>query len=238
MKLRVLLVLLVVVVAATACAAPPELRNPSFLNDSSLVDNTPCEAPCWRGITPGVTDWGDALTILEDDGTLADLKVEANEETGEIAATFQRRDGVPCCLVYSRDGDLVDQMLLQLAPNNTLGEVIGNLGEPTYFSGTEVSPEQAAAALFYPEHKLVVYAFVAGIASGEISASSEVFAALYLSENDMQQVVETSNLYDWLGYDSYAAYTARDYDVTPIPTAVEDAQPTADPAVEVTPTEG
>jgi len=45
-------------------------------------------------------------------------------------------------------------------------------------------------------------------------------------------------LYDWLGYDSYAAYTARDYDVTPIPTAVEDAQPTADPAVEVTPTEG
>lgn len=238
MKLRVLLVLLVVVVAATACAAPPELRNPSFLNDSSLVDNTPCEAPCWRGITPGVTDWGDALTILEGDGTLADLKVEANEETGEIAATFQRRDGVPCCLVYSRDGDLVDQMLLQLAPNNTLGEVIGNLGEPTYFSGTEVSPEQAAAALFYPEHKLVVYAFVAGIASGEISASSEVFAALYLSENDMQQVVETSNLYDWLGYDSYAAYTAREYDVTPIPTAVEDGEPTADPAVEVTPTEG
>lgn len=242
MKLRVLLVLLVVTVAAAACAAPPELRNPSFLNDSSLVDNVPCEAPCWRGITPGVTDWGDALTRLEDDGTLADLKVEANEETGEIAATFQRRDGVPCCLVYSRDGELVDQMLLQLAPSNTLADVIGNLGEPSYFSGTEVSPEQAAAALFYPDHQLVVYAFVAGVAEGAISETSEVFAALYLSETDMQQVLQTSNLYDWLGYDSYAAYTARDYDVTPLPTAEGTpdpaGEPTSEPSVEVTPTEG
>ena len=92
MKLRVLLVLLVVMVAAAACAAPPELRNPSFLNDSSLVDNEPCAAPCWREITPGETSWRDALTILEDDATLSDLKTETNEETGEIAATFQRAD--------------------------------------------------------------------------------------------------------------------------------------------------
>lgn len=218
MKLRVLLVLLVVVVVAAACAAPPELRNPSFLNDSSLVDNTPCEAPCWRGITPGVTVWSDALTILEDDATLADVKVETNDETGERAATFQRRDGVPCCLVYTRNGDVVDQMLLQLAPDNTVAEVIGNLGEPTYFSGTEVSPEQAAAALFYPERQLVVYAFVAGVAEGEISPTSEVFAALYLSEADMQTVLNESNLHDWLGYDSYAAYNEREFDVTPIPT--------------------
>lgn len=243
MKLRVLLVLLVVMVAVAACAAPPELRNPAFLNDSSLVDNQPCAAPCWRGITPGETAWGTALTILEDDATLAELTVESNEETGEVAATFQRRDGTPCCLVYSRNGSTVDQMLLQLAPTNTLGQVIANLGEPTYFSGTEVSPEQAAAALFYPELNLVVYAFVAGTATGEIQSTSEVFAALYLSGNDMQQVLETSNLYDWLGYDSYADYVARDFDVTPIPTLDPSAPaPTADaetdePAAEATDSE-
>lgn len=218
MKLRVLLVLLFVTVVAAACETPPELRNTSFLNDTSLVDNTPCQAPCWRGITPGVTTWGEALTILEDDATLADVKVESNEETGEIAATFQRRDGVPCCLVYTRNGQVVDQMLLQLAPDKTLGEVIANLGEPAYFSGTEVSPEQAAAALFYPDLDLVVYAFVAGVESGQVQASSEIFAALYLSDSDMKQVIETSNLYAWEGYSTYASYTGRDFDVTPLPT--------------------
>jgi hypothetical protein len=233
MKLRVLLVLLVVMVAVAACAAPPELRNPSFLKDSSLVDNEPCEAPCWRGITPGETSWRDALTTLEDDATLSDVKTETNEETGEIAATFQRADGVPCCLVYTSDGDVVDQMLLQLAPDNTLGEVIENLGEPEYFSGTEVSPEQAAAALFYPEKQLVVYAFVAGVAEGEITEDSEVFAALYLTEDDMAEVLQTSNLHDWLGYDTYAAYAARPFNVTPMPTTeggetTDDA--TAEPA--------
>lgn len=219
MKLRVLLVLLVVMVAAAACAAPPELRNPSFLEDSSLVDNEPCAAPCWRNITPGETTWRDALTILEDDATLSDVKTETNEETGEIAATFQRADGVPCCLVYTSDGEVVDQMLLQLAPENTLGDVIENLGEPEYFSGTEVSPEQAAAALFYPDRELVVYAFVEGVAEGQITAESEVFAALYLTPEDMDEVLQTSNLHDWLGYDTYAAYAARPFNVTPIPTA-------------------
>lgn len=237
MKLRVLLVLLVLMAALAACAAPPELRNPSFLEDNSLVNNEPCGAPCWRGITPGETTWRDALTILEDDATLSDIKTETNEETGEIAATFQRSNGVPCCLVYTSKGSVVDQMLLQLAPKNTVQQVIDNLGEPTYFSGTEVSPEQAAAALFYPERQLVVYAFVKGAAEGKITAESEVFAALYLTAEDMQEVLQTSNLHDWLGYDSYAAYAARPFNITPMPTteASETTESaTAEPADDVT----
>ncbi|NOG50034.1 MAG: hypothetical protein HND48_11805 [Chloroflexi bacterium] len=80
MKLRILLLLLFVVVVAAACAAPPELRNPQFLIDDSLVDNEPCSAPCWNGITPGVTKWGDALTILEDTEGIVDLKTETNDD--------------------------------------------------------------------------------------------------------------------------------------------------------------
>lgn len=235
MKLRILLLLLFVVVVAAACAAPPELRNPQFLIDDSLVDNEPCSAPCWNGITPGVTDWGDALTILEDTDGIVDLKTETNDETGEIAATFQRDGGVPCCLVYSRNGEIVDQMLLQLAPENTLADVIDNLGEPVYFSGTEVSPEQAAAALFYPERSLVVYAFVAGSEAGTVSETSEIFAALYLSAEDMQQVIETSELHDWLGYDSFQAYVERPFNVTPIPTVEGDEDDAETPEASETP---
>lgn len=235
MKLRISFVLLVVVIVAAACASPPELRNPQFLIDDSLVDNEPCGAPCWNGITPGVTEWGDALTILEDTEGIVDVKTETNDETGEIAATFQREGGVPCCLVYSRNGEIVDQMLLQLAPNNTLAEVIENLGEPVYFSGTEVSPEQAAAALFYPDRSLVIYAFVAGAESGTISETSEIFAALYLSEEDMQQVIETSQLHAWLGYDSFKAYVERPFNVTPIPTREGDEDAAETPEASETP---
>jgi hypothetical protein len=219
MKARSLFALLAVLLVAAACSSPPELRNAQFLDDISLTNNEPCQAPCWHGITPGVTTWSDAITILQDDGTLSDVTTEANEESGEIAATFQKANGVACCLIYTKDGEFVDQILLQLAPINLLGDVIENFGEPSFFSGTEVSPEQAAAALFYPDQQLVVYAFVAGAESGEISARSEIFATLYLTEDDMQQVLSTSNLHDFVGYDTFKNYIERPFDITPAPTA-------------------
>lgn len=217
MKLRLTLLLAAVLMTVAACAPSQELRNESFLVDSSLVTENPdCSAPCWRGITPGITEWSRAVTILEDQPDITDVKIESNEESGELAATFQRRDGVPCCLLYSKDGTLVDQMLLQLAPQNTLGQVISNFGEPSYFNGTEVDERQAAAALFYPTRGLVIYAFVEG-ASGSLSASSEIFAALYLSQTDMDLVIETSTLQAYDGYKAFADYLDDAPAITPAP---------------------
>jgi hypothetical protein len=218
MKLRLLILASLLVLFVSACAPAIELRNPGYLQDTSLITGDPCAAPCWRGITPGETEWADALVRLQDDPTLQDVREQQSEESPEIAASFQRRDGVPCCLIYSRAGDVVDQILLQLAPAITLGQVIEEHGEPTYVSGAEVSAEQASLALYYPEKLMVVYAFVAGVAQGTLSETSEVFAVLYVRERDMEEVIQYSPLYNWEGYQSYAAYIDEQYDKTAVPT--------------------
>lgn len=245
MKIRLTLVLAALLLTVAACAPSQELRNDKFLVDSSLTESdADCSAPCWRGITPGVTEWSAAISILEDQADLADIKVENNSESGEVAVTFQAKDGVPCCLLYSKDGVVVDQMLLQLAPRNTLSAVSAALGEPIYFNGTEVDDKQAAAALFYPERNLVIYAFVEG-KTGTLSEASEVFAALYLSESDMEQVIKTSTLQAYAGYKAFSDYLDDEPVVTPEPVVDAttegetdgDATPEAEPTAEATTTE-
>lgn len=218
MKFRyVLPALILVLFLVAACSPPPELRNDAFLQDTSLIDGEPCGPPCWRDIVPGETDWNEARTILEDDTTLSDVRVEDDDETEEIAATFQQEGGVPCCLVYSETGETADQMLLQLAPDMTLEEVFEVLGEPTYFTGAEVSPEQAAASLYYPDQNTIVYAFVDGV-DGNIDEDSEVFATLYVRQEDMEQVLLNSPLYDWDGFGTFRSYIDTEPDITPVPT--------------------
>jgi hypothetical protein len=221
MKLRYLLpvALLLVVVLTAACAAPPPLRNQAFLNDTSLIDGEPCGPPCFRGITPGETAWSEAMTILEDDPNITDIQVEADEETNEVAASFQRPEGVTCCLAYSENGSIVDQMLLQLAPDMTVGDVIGVHGEPAYLTGVEVSSDQASAALYYPDMQTIVYAFVEGV-QGQLTAASEVFAVLYVRQSDMDRVIQNSELYRWDGYQGLSDYLNRPVDITPVPTGV------------------
>jgi hypothetical protein len=234
MKLRLILLAGLVLFVLSACAPAIQLLNPAYLQDTSLIDSEPCGAPCWRDITPGETDWAVALAKVQDDPTLQDVKEEPSAETGEIAASFQRRDGIPCCLIYSRDGTTVDQILLQLAPDIKVGQVLEVLGEPTYVTGNEVSADQAALALYYPDKQTVVYAFVAGKEAGTLTAESEVFAVLYVRADDMADVLEASDLYKWEGYKSYSAYIDENYDITAVPTveggATEDPAATAEAA--------
>lgn len=218
MKLRLLFIVFALVMVAAACAPPPELRNEGYLQDTSLIDGEPCGPPCWRGIIPGETSWSEARSILEDDPTLSDVEVRDEDESSEIALTFRRVDGVPCCLLYTENGEQVDQMLFQLAPEMTLDDIVEVYGEPAYLSLSEVSDDQAAAALYYPDILSIVYAFVAGKNTGTISAESEIFAVLYVRQSDMDLVVENSSLYIWDGYASFQDYAGRDYDITPIPT--------------------
>jgi hypothetical protein len=51
--------LLACFLSLVACKQPPE-------PDRSYLDGVPCAAPCWQGITPGITDETIAMTILSD----------------------------------------------------------------------------------------------------------------------------------------------------------------------------
>jgi hypothetical protein len=218
MKLRLLVPgLLALVFFFAACQPPPELRDPNLLQDRSLITNEPCEAPCWRGITPGVTSWSDALTILEDDTTLGDPTPQSDEESGAVVAEFQQiNSNVPCCQMFSESGELVDVVFLRVAPRVTLGELIDSKGEPAYLIGSPFSDDQAIMNLIYPDIPMVVYAFVAGT-SGTLTEDSEIIGILYLKDSDMQTLFETSQpgLQAWEGYQSYQYYDESELEITP-----------------------
>lgn len=242
MKLRLVAIALLSIMAAiliAGCQPQVELLSDQYLQDTSLVTGDPCSAPCWRNITPGETTWTDALARVQDDATLAEVQEQSADEEGstEVAITFQNRDGIPCCLLYSTNGEVVDQILLQVAPAMTTGQVIDVLGEPTYVAGTDsenaqgLSPEQASLALYYPDNQTVVYAFVEGRESGALTEASQIFAVLYVRPDDMEEVISGSSLYLWDGYKPYAEYITGDYDVTPEPTSEVTGTDEADNAV-------
>lgn len=216
MKHRLILPgLLALVLLFAACSPPPALRDDTLLQDTSLVSTDPaCSAPCWRGITPGETAWRDALTILEDDTTLENVKVQEDDKSQAKVADFQQKGGSACCQMFTEDGEKVNVIFLRIAPKLTMADLVAVHGEPTYLVGSPYSDDQAVMNLIYPEQSMVVYAFIAGT-SGAISASSEIIAELYMTPADMELLVKTSSLHTWDGYKSYETYDSATFEVTP-----------------------
>ncbi len=215
MKHRVILPgVIALVLLFAACAPPPPLRDDSLLQDSSLVSNEPCAAPCWHGITPGQTAWRDALTSLEDDTNYENVNVQEDDQSTAKVADWQQKDGSSCCQMYTQDGETVSVLFLRVAPTLTTSDVIDAQGEPTYLIGSPFSDDQAIMNLIYPEKSLVVYAFVGG-ATGMLSESSEIVGILYMTPEDMDLLIKTSNLQAWDGYQSYQAYDESEFEVTP-----------------------
>jgi hypothetical protein len=194
---------------------PPDLTDDHHLQDVSLITSDPCAAPCWRGITPGETEWEDALIILEDDPALTDPALQRDEESGAVVAEFQQIDSsIQCCQIFSESGDLVDIIFLRLAPTRSVGEVIEAQGEPTYLVGSPFSEGQAIMNLVFIDVPMVVYAFIEGM-TGELTEESEIIGVLYLTETDMELLLQTTNLHEWEGYGMYEEYEQGAYEVTP-----------------------
>lgn len=221
-----LLIALVVLVAA--CSPPPELRDQKLINDRSLVTGEPCEAPCWRNITPGVTAWSDALTLLEDDATIEDPTVQTAEDRSAVAASFKEPGGVDSSgQIFSEDGDKVGLIFLRLAPDVTLDQVLARHGEPTYVIGTPFSdePPQAIVNLVYPDQQMIVYVFVPG-QQGSLDGLNEIVGVLYMQPTDMTLLIQSSNLHTWEGLASFATYGPDSpFEVTPEATPEATAAP-------------
>jgi hypothetical protein len=220
MKIRLIMPgLAALLLLISACVPPLNLRNDKFLNDDSLITMQPCDAPCWRGITPGVTKWDDALTILEDSPDLAKPDVQKEDNGPGVGALWQPKDGESCCQMASLDGDTVSVILLRLAPNITRSKLIDARGEPTYALGAPGDEEQAVINLFYPDNSLIATVFVAGDKNGVLSETSEVIGAYYVAPDQMQLILETNSLYGWKGYQPFSAYAPdaenADFVITP-----------------------
>ncbi len=214
---KVILLGILLALGLSACANAPVLRDDKFLKDRSLVTGDPCEAPCWRGITPGETTWRDALTIVEDSTDFMNLERITPDNTEARLVDFSAKDGLRCCRVYSVDGQKVSSILTLLAPQMTFGEVVARYGEPQYFVAEGVTDDQALVSVVFADVPLIVYVFSAGLSEGEISASSEIIGAIYLTAEDMRGVLTSSSLYRWRGYGRLARLADGAFDVTPLP---------------------
>ncbi|NDJ62479.1 MAG: hypothetical protein GYB67_15230, partial [Chloroflexi bacterium] len=170
-------------------------------------------------IIPGETTWRDALTILEDDTSLANIEQQQSEESGAVAIEWARADGAPCCQLGSEDGDVVNFIFLRTTPDISFGEAIDVIGFPSYLVGTPFSEDQAIMNLIYPNIPLVLYVFVAG-ETGDIQRASEIIGILYLTEDDMERLLDTAEpgLHVWEGFESYQYYDEGEFEITPIPT--------------------
>lgn len=227
MRFRVLLLgLASLVLLATACLPAPQLRNDNLLQDTSLITGDPCEAPCWRGIIPGETDWNDALDIIEDSDDFTELTTETVENDTIIRAVWQQgEDGESCCQMFSsEDGEIVNIIFLQRAPVMVLSEVIEVWGDPDYVVGVEFSADQAIMNLFYVDVPMVLYVFLPGTEEGELTEDSEIIGTLYITPDDINEILETNNLHVWEGYQSYTAYEEGEFEVTPIATPTPEAE--------------
>lgn len=250
MKLKLLLSSILLVFFA-ACSPPPELRDSKMWHDRSLITGEPCAAPCWQGITPGETTWTEAQNIVPTISGVIDLQTQEQEnETGlTIGSVWRTNESEQyCCAVVANigeavdDEDVVDYIQVRLAPDVTLGELIEAHGEPAYVvNGEEVSEDQAYIILLYPDIPIIAYAFVAGAATGTMSASSEIIFVVYVTPEAMEnEVIRNSNLQVWDGYQSFSYYAESEsnpYEVTAQPTPVDGVVPTSETETDATPEE-
>jgi hypothetical protein len=242
MKFRILVPgLLFLVVLIAACSPAPNLRNPKFLKDTSVITkDEKCDAPCWRGIIPGETKWSDALVILQDQTDIDDPQTQAIPDAGNaVGASWQPTGGEACCQTISEDGQTVSSIFLQIAPDLTVKQLIDARGEPDYVLGTPGTDDQAIINMFYPKQNMIVFAFVAGAANGKLSETSEIIGVYYTTPDRMDLGVKLSSLYGWKGYQPFTAYApdnpSPDYKITQSITLTPTGQ-AAEPSTDATAT--
>ena len=195
------------VLAALAEGAPnvtigaPErsLLNEGFLRDAGLINGEPCAPPCWRNITPGQTSMEEARALVASIDAL-----EIVQSSGS-AFVFRSGPGEPCCQITSQDGETVASMLLQFAPQTSLGQVIAARGEPEYVLGQPFSETEAVLMLYYPEQNMLLSALVAGV-DGQLEDTSAIIAAVFATSDMFSAAFEAAPLQAWQGYLSYREY--------------------------------
>jgi lysophospholipase L1-like esterase len=216
---------------AQATASPTRsLLNETWVIDTSLLDDTPCAAPCWRGIVPGETSWQEMRTIIEDDGQFDSLE-EIKGDASEVRGLWFAMKGSPtlCCRVFSSlDGKTVDQILIFLAPDQiVLGQVIEKYGDPVYVGHGEVNADQTLVSLIYPSIPLYAYVVAPGMKEGALTQDSQIVGFFYLRPEDMEDMLNTrsSEMHTWQGYRELAGWLDMPPDVTPNPPAEATTEP-------------
>ena len=217
MKKAIVLTLAFIIVGAllAGCGTPPPLKSDKYLNDTSLITQQPCGAPCFHDITVGQTTFTDALSKLRADSAFANIQSQDNPK----AANWAAQGGDTCCqLSADQNTGIVNGLLLKVAPKMTAQQVVDKYGEPKYVSTVDYTDKEVAVALIFPEKGLVVWTSP-GDANSSLQASSPVVLVVFLDPKDWDKVLDTATLQGWNGFQPYNTYKSATPVVTPRVTA-------------------
>jgi hypothetical protein len=210
-----------------ACQPPPDLRNPNYLKDQSLLTGTPCEAPCFQGVQVGVSTLVDAELKLKETGLFKDFsKEEANGQT-PARLVFSGKDNTQgCCTLQADAKGIVELIGLQLAPEMKVGDVIRKFGEPKYTVSGQYSEKEGVLQMLYPDKGIAVWV-VPGDAASSLEPDDPVVATVYVAPERFQELVRSATLQGWSGYVSFKDILTATPVTTPVPTSAATAEATA-----------
>ena len=189
-------------------APEPSLLNQRYLRDDSLLSGDPCAPPCWRDIVPGATEMPSAMEIVE---AAENLRIIDSADSGLL---FAQGDGEPCCQIASDDRGVVSTILLQFAPEISLGDALAAHGEPRFVSGQPFTESEAVIMLYYPERGMALYVVVPGI-DGQLAPESPVVSAVFATRELLMAAFGATPFDHWKGYLSYSAYMDGEFDHRP-----------------------
>lgn len=198
----------------------PPLKSDTFLDESSLISDQPCAAPCYNKITPGQTKFSDALEIIKADKRFSAIQAGNNQASWSTAA------GVACCQMTADAKGIVASILLKTAPKITAKQIVDKYGAPLYTTAVDYTPQEVAVSMIYPKQGFVAWVSP-GDAASTLAESSPVVIVLYLAPDQFENVVKTSTLNGWAGFVPYTTVKAATPIVTPQPSPTALPQPTS-----------
>ena len=191
---------------------PNQLLDDTLLEDNSLIETEDdCGPPCWNGITPGETTFDEAVTILEELDSVAE--VQAIEDSGQRVAIFGGPENVQCCQMLSQDGESIAFLQLRTAPTLTIGEIIEAYEEPDYLDGAPFTRSQTIFNLYYVDESLVV--FIYADAGASLTEESQVIGSVYIDPALYDDIIANSFLHEWEGYMSLEEYNEGEFELSP-----------------------
>jgi len=141
----------------TSITTPTKQSTPisSTSDDHSWLMKQPCAAPCWEGITPGVTTAEDAQKLLQQNASFSDVKFYIPKVSQENSGITWNWRGTNDDGEADFDGSSVTHVITTIRtslPNPvTLGDVTAAYGDPNYVSAEAQggdNPNQLAYGLY------------------------------------------------------------------------------------------
>ena len=217
-KLFAICGLLVIVVASCARpSTPTPTPMPSATHELkadwwiSWLAQPVCKPPCWQNITPGITTFVEALSILENTPGIT----VAYKTKDALDWEFSKEEGGT--LYASQDGTVEGFWIANKLDNKLLFRtIVDTYGEPDYVKPYECGGEvtMCSVALIYPDVGLFLSIYIenkgqnAETPKFELSPDN-VISRVYFSKTGLENIPNLYNLAEseipmpWKGFGTY-----------------------------------